>query len=173
MKKRKPIRGTKRDAWLKAFLDEGNPKTFLNRTESAVAAGYNASSRQSFHCIGSENYRILKTQIEGWLDQVGLSEIAICLKIIKLMNAKKIKFITHQGVILDQVEVEALGIQLQAVKLAAQVKGMIKDRREVSGPGGEPIHLSLSQYLDAIDGASRVLPSQDNDSLLPQTIDQA
>lgn len=38
--------------WLKAFLDESNPKAFLNKTGAARAAGYQCSKEDSFRQIG-------------------------------------------------------------------------------------------------------------------------
>jgi len=45
--------------WAELFLDKSNSKTYGNRTESAVQAGYNCQTRADFSNIGSQNYRRL------------------------------------------------------------------------------------------------------------------
>lgn len=114
----------KQRAWLRAYLDETNPKTFLNNTGSAEAAGYKAEKRESLSTAGSQNYRKLQDRIELWLDEVGFSDAALKRKTLQLMSAKETKFFQHEGFVVDQKEVEALGIQTKALDMANKVKGL-------------------------------------------------
>lgn len=58
-----PIKARKLSLWFQLFTDETNPKTFLNRTESAKQAGYNAKSDPSFGNIELQNYKKLEVYI--------------------------------------------------------------------------------------------------------------
>lgn len=116
----------KQSMWLKLFLDESNPKTFLNQTESARQAGYDCDNENSYRQIGSENYAKLDKHIDKWIDEVGLSEERLKRKLKALTEAKETKFFAYEGVVTDQREVEALGIQRQSLEMAMRVKNMFE-----------------------------------------------
>ncbi len=88
---------SKRDLWLKAYLDSSNSLTFLNKTESARAAGYKTSNEDHPRQIGCQNSTILTDKISKWLDETGLSENALKMKLVSLMEAKETKFQTMKG----------------------------------------------------------------------------
>lgn len=87
----------KLSAWLKAYLDDSNPSTFLNKAGSARAAKYNCSSAQSFANIGSQNYIKLQNRIELWLDDHGLTKENNKKKLLQLSEAQETKVITVEG----------------------------------------------------------------------------
>jgi hypothetical protein len=115
---------SKRDLWLKYYLDESNPSTFLNKTESARAAGYKASSNDSFRQIGCQNFTLLTEKITKWLDEVGLSEAALKQKLLYLLDARETKFQTLKGLIDDE-------------DLAPGIKTLAKSKQSKSSPDGK------------------------------------
>jgi hypothetical protein len=132
-------RATKRDVWIKFYLDQSNRETFLNGKASAIAAGYKCKDPKTFETIGSQNARILKDEISQWLDEVGLSKSALRQKLLSLIDAKETKFFQKDGIVTEQIDVEALGIQLKALELAMKSKSMLVEKKEVTGKDGGPI----------------------------------
>lgn len=131
---------SKRKIWLSYFLDPTNKRTFLHQTESARAAGYNYTSENSLSGIGSMSFKRCKAEIEEWLDEAGLSEAALKLKLLSLLDAKETKFFAHAGIVEDSREVEAIETQRKALDMAFRVKGSYApEKREHAGPGGGPI----------------------------------
>lgn len=101
---RKTIRVNKLNEWFKAYTNPENPKTYLNKTQSAKAAGYKASSEDSFAQIGCQNFNKLKVKIDAWLDENGLSEEVLKTKLISLFEGQEIKIMTLKG----EIETENL-----------------------------------------------------------------
>ncbi|MCK5018042.1 MAG: hypothetical protein KAS32_13380 [Candidatus Peribacteraceae bacterium] len=131
---------TKKEIWLRYFLDDSNPATYMNRTQSAMAAKYNAKSYDDFAHIGANNFKRCKKIISKWLDEQGLSEAALKTKLITLLDAKETKFFAYEGVITDEREVNAIETQRRSLDMAFKVKGTYAaEKKELSGPGGGPI----------------------------------
>jgi hypothetical protein len=122
--KSKKERVSKLNAWLRAYLDENNPVTFLNKFTSAKAAKYKCKDDDSFAQIGCRNFKKVNDKIEKWFDEVGLSENALKNKLLSLMEAKETKFFAHEGTVTDQRDVDALGIQAKILDMAIKVRGM-------------------------------------------------
>ena len=129
----------RRAKWLKAFLDVDNPSTFLCRAGAARAAGYKASSKGSFSAIGSENLKILKPRVEKWLDEAGMSEAHLKIKLLQGLEASQIKFFAYQGRVVTEKEVIDWPTRLGFLKLAMQARGMLKQMHELTGKSGGPI----------------------------------
>ena len=127
-----PIPTEKMALWLQYYLDDTNPETFLNQTISAKYAKYNANSYDSFATIGKENFKKLQPHIKHWLDEYGLSENRLKLKLVDLTQAKETKFFQKDGKVTDQREVEALEIQRKTLDMALKVQGLYTDSRETS-----------------------------------------
>jgi len=139
----------KQGAWLRAYLNENDTRTFMNKTRSAEAAGYRYKNSNTLACIGNQNYNKLQQRILLWLDEVGLSPTSIKKQIFKLAHAKKTKFFQHQGLITAQVEVEDNGVQAKMAKLAADIQGMnAPEKHEISGPAGTDLKW-IVEYVDA------------------------
>lgn len=105
-------RATKLNKWFKHYTDDGNSKTFLNALNSAKAAGYKAKSYSCFGAIGCQNLKKLKDRVSEWLDNEGLSENTLQLKLKSLMEAKETKFMKVKGFVADEDlpdNVKALG----------------------------------------------------------------
>ena len=110
--------------WFKHYTDETNPDTFMNGTGSSKAAKYRCKTELAFAVIGSQNLRKLKDKISKWLDEVGLSENRLKLKLNSLMEAKETKFFQKDGMITDQVDVEAIETQRRTLDMAFKIKGL-------------------------------------------------
>lgn len=126
-------RQTRLNIWFKHYIDENNPVTFLNNTESARAAGYQTKSDQTLGEIGYQNSKKLQTEIATWWDDVGFSDNALKKKLNSLLNAKKTQFFAHQGEVIDEREVEALEIQRASLDMAFKIKGLYKKDNEQTG----------------------------------------
>jgi len=123
---RTTLRPNKLNVWLYHYLNEKNPNTFFNKSESARAAGYKANNENNLYCVGWQNYKKLQPLIEKWLDENGLSEASLKSKLLELMDAKEKRFFSCAGKITDQVEVDALETQRKALEMAMKVKGMFE-----------------------------------------------
>lgn len=99
MKNKNKIRLCKRDLWLSHFLNSSNARTFLNRKESARAAGYKTENEASLEAIGHENFRKLSDRIEAWLQDEGISNNELKIRLIQLMEAKETRFQTMKGTV--------------------------------------------------------------------------
>src|SRR4030042_2070778 len=109
--------------WLKYYLEEGSP-TYLNATQSAISAGYQAKNKNTFAQVGFKLRREFEPKISKWLDDHGFSDARLKAKVLSLMEAKETKFFAHEGIVTDQRDVEALGIQAKATDMALKVKGI-------------------------------------------------
>lgn len=161
---------TKRDFWLKAYLDESNPGTFMNKTASAKAAKYRCKSEDSFAQVGCQNFRYFKDIIAKWCDDVGLTKARLQQKIIWLMEAKETKFHTLKGEVgeidpsfrklavtsqtkynprgdeytetevLVSVDVDALNVQRQTTDMALKMQGLYAPEQHDHNVQGELKH---------------------------------
>lgn len=104
--------------WLKAYLNDTNPATFLNKTGSARAAKYNCSHAQSFANVGCQNYIKLQPRIESWLDDHGLTKENNKKKLLQLSKAEETKVITVEG----EVDPKSLPDNFTIVTAAVQEK---------------------------------------------------
>ncbi len=104
--------------WLKAYLDESNPATFMNGAGSARAAGYKCQYENGFAEIGSQNSSKLKDRINWWLDNEGLSERRLKSKMFRLMEAKQAKVIAMKGALQE----DALGPGTSVLARSTQTK---------------------------------------------------
>jgi hypothetical protein len=93
------VKVSKLNLWLKYFLDESCSTTFLNKKESARKANYNCTTEDSLRNVGHQNFIKLADKIEKWLDEHGLSENSLKIKLISLLNAKETKFLKVKGAI--------------------------------------------------------------------------
>ena len=137
------LRPNKLALWLKHYLNESCSTTFLNKTESARKAGYNCRTKNKEDCfrsIGGENFGKLSDKIEIWLDSNSLSENALKIKLLSLMNAQETKFFAHEGRVTDEREIPAIETQRKTLDMALKVKGMnAPEKHEVTGKDGKPI----------------------------------
>jgi len=141
--KSKKERVNKQNVWLRAYLDENCSTTFLNKTESAKRAGYKCKDEASFRDIGYQNSIKLYDKIKKWLDEAGLSENALKIKLLSLMEAKETKFFSAptkdengavDDIFIKEVEVEAIETQRKTLDMAIKVRGMYAaEKREITG----------------------------------------
>ena len=143
-KMKKAARPNKLNAWLRAYTDQTNPETFLNKTASARAAGYRCTTNESFRSVGYQNFTKLHYRVEKWFDDIGMSDNSLKIKLLKLLEAKETKFFQYQGEVTDQREVEASEIQLKTLDMILKIKGMYApNKRELTGKGEKPIQMQI------------------------------
>jgi len=158
--KTKKERVSKLNAWLRAYLDETCSTTFLNKTASAKAAKYKCKDDDSFRGIGVQNFRKLSDRISAWFDEVGLSENALRIKLLSLMDVKETKFFSapqkdEKGNVIDifvkEIEVEAIETQRKTLDMALKVKSMYAPTRyEHTGKDGAPLLPLSTQELEQL-----------------------
>lgn len=93
----KKIRPNKLMLWFKYFTDESNKATFMNSTGSARAAKYKCSTDESFRAVGYQNFTKLHDEISKWLDEYGMSEERLKIKLLTLIEAKRTIFQKTKG----------------------------------------------------------------------------
>ena len=99
----------------------------------AYATAYGSSNDNSSRANGCRLYRRLLPIIRGWLDEAGLSEERLKIKLLELLEAKETKFFAHEGNVVTEKEVKAYSIQMEALKTAMKARGMLSEKsaREV------------------------------------------
>lgn len=142
-------RVSKINVWLKHFLNQKSTVTFLSKEQSARAAKYKCCSPESFRNVGSQNYRKCADKISKWLDENGLSENALKIKLLSLMEAKETKFFSAptkdedgnvSDIFVKEVEIEAIETQRKTLDMALKVKGMhAPTKHELTGKDGKPL----------------------------------
>lgn len=149
---------SKKRLWLKFYLDVNNTSTFFNKTESARRAGYKTKNKDSLRQIGCHNFKSLSTKISKWLDDNELSENALKIKLLTLLDAKETKFFkateTDQdgqvtGIMIKEVEVDAIETQRKTLQMAIKMKGMdAPSKLEISGDDGGPLVVEIVKFGD-------------------------
>lgn len=176
----KPHITSKLNLWFKLYVDDSNKKTYLNKTESARAAGYRCRGKDPENCfrvIGSQNYTKLKDRVSQWYNDVGLSENALKNKILELMSVKEKRFFSApikdaDGVVTDifikEIEVDAIETQRKTLDLGCKVQDMISPvKHMVTGKGGGKIQVEHS--LDDTWKELLLSVTGDNTNELPTT----
>jgi len=92
-------RVSKLNAWFRAYIDQANPQTFLNKTESARVAGYKSKSEEGLRHMGCQAFTKLSVKIDKWLDESSLSEQALKVKMLSLMEGKQTIFQKVKGAV--------------------------------------------------------------------------
>ncbi len=108
---------TLREKWLSLYLDDKNPQTFLNAAGAARESGYQSKDPEGFKKIGYRNKKYFEPQLVEWIEENGLSEFSLKLKLAKLLDAKETKFFQHNGKVVETKEVENLGVQQKAFEV--------------------------------------------------------
>lgn len=127
----------KLNVWLHHYLDQANPDTFLNKTESARAAGYKTKNPHRLGEIGYQNSKKLQNRINIWLDEAGLSEAALKEKLVELLFAKETRLFQKDGKVTERVEVNDYAVQRQALEMALKIKGMFEKDNDQKKPNIE------------------------------------
>lgn len=109
-------RVNKLSLWFKHYIDESNPQTFLNKTNSSIAAKYNATSYDSFAAIGYQNFKKLQSKVDEWLEDNKLSLSALKLKHSQLLETHKTVFQKIKGKVNEADLPEGAVIIAQGVK---------------------------------------------------------
>jgi hypothetical protein len=149
-KKKAEKRLSKLNVWLKHYLNDQSPTTFLNKTESTRQAGYRCPTNDAMRQRGCRNFNAVRHKIKKWLDENGLSEAALKTKLLSLLHAKESKFFSapvkdeKTGIVTDifvkEIVVDALEIQRRTLDMALKVQGMYAPEKwEHTGKDGEDL----------------------------------
>jgi hypothetical protein len=122
-RKNKKLRVSKRLVWLKHFLNESNPVTFLNKTASAKASKYKGRTEASFGQIGYENYRKHEATILKWLEDNKFSLSALRQKHSELLECNKTMFHKVKGTVDPNDLDDGVRIVAQSSKMAVSGRG--------------------------------------------------
>lgn len=134
----------KQAPWLRAFLNETNDITFRNKTESAIAAKYNCKDRNTFCVVGCQNFVKLRKRISYWLDKNGLSDNALEMKLVSLMDVHETKIINVSGKIKEGSLPENCMIIAEASTEKASKSGqMYTEYTTVIGVNMDANHIQL------------------------------
>ena len=128
-----PIKSSKCRVWFQLYTDRSNPKTFLKPKASAIAAGYNCKTDQSYASMGNQNMIRWGPTLKTWFDEVGMSDEVLKSKTVAMLDATETKFFStpfinrdgEQDILVKEREVKALKIQVEALKLATKIRGML------------------------------------------------
>ena len=75
--------------------------------------------------------RRIQPMLERWLDEVGLSDVALKTKLVKLLDAKEKRFFPYikgDEQVITEVEVDALAIQARMLELSMKARGMLSEK---------------------------------------------
>lgn len=102
-----------------------------SQTKAAISAGYSKKCAKS---IASEilTKPDVKATFAELLDKAGLTDDHLAARIKELSAAKETKFFQKDGIVTDQRDVEALGVQSDMVQFATKLKGHLVDRLDVT-----------------------------------------
>ena len=139
-KKPTKLKVNKLALWLKHFLNEKNPNTFLNKTASAKAAKYKGKTEASFGQIGYENYRKHEPTIAKWLEDNKFSLSALLTKHSELLETHKTVFQKVKGQINGELP--------EGVRILATTNKM-----EIAGRGEDAVEYDDGETLLAINVA--------------------
>lgn len=140
----------KQEAWLGAYTDAENPKTFRNHMESARVA-YDTDNTKTCYRLGLDNKIKFKSLLLRWMEGESLGEYALKSKLAQLLHQKQTKFFAHQGKIVSREIVEMPDIQLKALDMALKVSGFYeKDNSQKS-------KVDLNDLLGVIDRINPLL----------------
>lgn len=168
-------RANKLQLWKYHFLDRSNPRTFLNQTASAQAAGYKAFKYNTFGVIGAQNFKKLRGEISQWLDEQGLSDDYVKQKLVELLDAKRTIFFAHKGKVIEEKEVADLEIQRRTADMILRIKGLYQTaQQEGNGPpppavifiraeGPLSVHQASAAELAERKKNGNAIPSEVND----------
>jgi hypothetical protein len=129
----------KEKAWLSFFLDVSNPETYLRGAECVRRAGYKCNTPRSVASKASLIKRKCMPSIDKWMDENGMSEAQLKIKLMQGLDAFETKFFAYQGEVVTKEEVIPWGVRHDFLKLAMTAKGMLTNKHELTGKNGGPI----------------------------------
>ena len=91
---------------------------------------------------------VVKARIQELMDaNPALTDEALTKKLAQKLEAKETKFFAHQGQVIDTEEVEAHGIQMQALDLALKVKGHLTSKVDLTSDGKSIVALLMDEEV--------------------------
>lgn len=113
----------KQRRYFKAWMKHGN------KTQAAKNAGYNCKTENAFAQRGHKVFEQIKPYVDKWLDEEGLGDQELKRLLIDGLQAKQIKFFSHQGEIVDQIDVIAWGPRQKFLDMAMRHRDLYAAER--------------------------------------------
>lgn len=131
-------------------------------TNAARRAGYKCKNKDSFYQTGKAVLRKIQPTIDDIMEAGGLTDALIIKAVLEGLGAKELKMATFQGKITDTKNVPDYATRAKYIDIIARLKGINKDKHEVTGPEGTPLVptelgealLDMVKAITGKDGAS-------------------
>ena len=107
------------------FLDYLFGDANFNATLAYKMAGFKPSNARHGGCLLCKK---LSPIIQQWLEDAGLSDNQLKMKILEKLDAKQTKILSHNGVVTQEIEIEDHATQLKALEFAMKMKGMFSEK---------------------------------------------
>ena len=123
--------------FLKAYL-EGKPLA-----ECAKYAGSRAKDSDSLKVIGHRMLTNINLSMEETLTLCGLTDEVLASKLQEGLEADRVYFASFKGKFMDERKTPDVPTRLKAVELIGRMRGLFKDRYELTGKEGGEIELVI------------------------------
>ncbi len=110
--------------WLVAYVGEAK----FCATLAEKMTGRTHSTRNAQKVNAHRTLQRLQPVIARWLDEMGISELTIKIKLMQKLEAKEILFFKHRGKVHETREVDDNATQLKALELAMKATGMLNPK---------------------------------------------
>lgn len=154
---RKPDGVDRRSLFLRYFLDQESKRTFFNCTESAIAAGFTAKTRNGYGRKGSDLKRAFQKEILEYLDDNHLDEASLKRRLIDLLDANETKYFAYKGHIITEREVPDLPTRQKALNMAFKAKRIGAYSEELEGLPDIEIEIKHVTDKAPLTGKARML----------------
>ena len=134
-------RSIKQSKFLKAYCET------LSLSESARRAGYKCNSLKSYSTIGRQVLDSLELTFPEILKMQGVTPELLAQTTYEGLHAKKTVLASYEGKFLDERELVDHLVRHKFTELASKLMGYLKDKMELSGPGGGDILLEVHPGL--------------------------
>ena len=139
--------------WLETFFETFN-------ASAAARKAYNCKSKESSWKMGSKMFKKLSGNINAWLEEQHLTDTALKLKLVELMNAMEKKHFFYEGEVIESEEYPAWLPRIKALELAMKTKGKLKERVELSGRVATVNQYSEEELKDAKEAAKFIIEQE-------------
>jgi hypothetical protein len=122
-----------RKAYLQAVTSPDSP-TYADKRASIRAVLPDKSDATQYRTLKAiESSADVRARILGADERAGITDDFLAQKRRELIEAKETVFYSHLGLVTDEREVEAYGIQVKALELAHKVRGELANVEQVQG----------------------------------------
>ena len=135
--------------FLKCYVKTGN------LAKSAKAAGSKGKDVHSLSVVGFRMLQAVKPEIDELMHLKGLTDSRLLEKLEEGENATVVRPFAHEGKVISEPVYVDYATRAKYLELEAKIKGLLKERREVSGEGGGPVKIEVVYEEDG-NGAKEI-----------------